>query len=914
MIDVYVIKTAGPTPGTTLAEGQYTVTYTAKDSEGVQVTCSFSFTVVVRRCSKDFTSTSNGIVLCQPTDYPNIYGSECFYVCNDGYELVGVSRLECGINQDWSASKPACMAISCGSPPSVPNGNLNCTANTYSSTCVLSCSDGYQVDADFTVRCQANKNWTTPGKCLDVEPPTINCLPNIHVHAGPMLSEVNVSLPLPNTTDNSGADLVISSDLQPGSLFAVGDTPVIYTAIDDANNIGRCVTLVSVTVKRCSNYTAIPNSITTCSHGNAYGSVCTTTCNQGYEIESATTQTCLEDQTWSGVTPVCKPRVCGALPVVANGNLVCPNGQTFQSICHLNCGPGFKALTPLTVTCDISIQWTPPGTCLDIEPPVFPNGCQADFEVFAAKLGENTHVTYQYPNVTDNSGLSVILVSAPPSGSSFNNGTTTVNITAKDETGNLASCTFDIIVKSKSCPTPHLDNTETIVYNCTRGYVYGAECTLSCSKGTPVIGSPKITCDVEGSQTDVQWVWSGNSKPHCISHACSVLPIPANGAMSCEKLSPAGEVCAIMCSTNFTYPASAPEQYICFPSNGLWSPYSFVPDCNVRIEPGVLITKPSAHFYSGTCKSNSSEIEENFNQIMSSLGLQDACDNQCTINKVEVTCGSVTNARRKKRARMPYEYTISPVISFGKLNATSPVSYFNHLVNSVSEHLMNLSLAGKFQMPGIGTFYSFSRGGRTYSCQPGMKFIPRTMACAGCGPGHMYSNLTSRCVACSSGTYQDKDISFSCSPCPSGSSTKRPMSTSLNQCEDICRPGTFSASGIQPCDLCPVGTYQSSYGMKSCTSCPFEMFTSLPGKESEEECQFFDVRITDFSPRPIIHLSDPTLMTFTFMSWFSSVSTSEISTLTFSIGSDPTEDAFLAFDTIRILIKPGEINRFSKLR
>ena len=34
-----------------------------------------------------------------------------------------------------------------------------------------------------------------------------------------------------------------------------------------------------------------------------------------------------------------------------------------------------------------------------------------------------------------------------------------------------------------------------------------------------------------------------------------------------------------------------------------------------------------------------------------------------------------------------------------------------------------------------------------------------------------------------------------------------------------CEPGTFSESGFQPCEPCPLGTYQSDKGRTSCISC-----------------------------------------------------------------------------------------------
>ncbi|XP_059154886.1 sushi, von Willebrand factor type A, EGF and pentraxin domain-containing protein 1-like [Physella acuta] len=782
--NIGVAQTQGVSPGTQFAEGSYTISYSATDSQGATVYCSFSFRVIVRRCPSDYTSTEHGVVSCQPSNNPNIYGSQCSYNCAEGYERVGSSLVECGSNQMWNYAKPLCRVISCGTPPTVENGVLRCTSTTYQSTCDLSCNAGYMSDTSI-IRCQANKQWTVPGKCIDTEPPMIQCQSKIDVYAGPKLSKPSVYWTTPNATDNSGLVLDLTSDIQPGSLFDIGQTPVTFTAKDATNNIAVCVTAVNVTVKLCLNYPSIQNAAVKCSHGNAFGSECTTTCNQGYEIESTSTQTCLDNQTWSSTKPLCKPRVCSVPPLVANGNIVCPNGQTYQSVCNLSCNHGYQALSPSTIQCNINIQWTQIGSCLDVEPPSFPTGCPASFEVPAARLGESTYVTYQYPNVTDNSGQSVVVVGSPVSGARFNIGTTTVNITATDAQGNSKTCLFEITIKSRECPAPNLDNTGTIFYNCSSGYVYGAECTMNCVEGNPVIGPGSIVCDTSINTNGIQWVWSGNNKPYCKAQTCSRLPSPTNGAMSCEKLSPAGEVCAIMCNANFTYPASAPEQYMCFPSMGIWNPTTFVPGCTVRTRPGQLITKPNIYFFSGTCNTNRTDIKENFREIMLNLGLEDVCENRCSVDNIDVTCGPVTNAKRKKRSDMHFEYKISAYITFGQLNASSPLRYMKDLVSSVNDHLEMTLNSRVVHSPILGMHDMIERGEAVIVCEPGTLFIYRTMSCAGCGPGHMYTNETNSCTACPPGTYQDQEISFSCRPCPSGTYTKQGKATSLSQCKEM---------------------------------------------------------------------------------------------------------------------------------
>ena len=39
---------------------------------------------------------------------------------------------------------------------------------------------------------------------------------------------------------------------------------------------------------------------------------------------------------------------------------------------------------------------------------------------------------------------------------------------------------------------------------------------------------------------------------------------------------------------------------------------------------------------------------------------------------------------------------------------------------------------------------------------------------------------------------------------------------------ELCRPGTYSASGYEPCNDCPYNHYQTEYGATECILCSNE--------------------------------------------------------------------------------------------
>ena len=52
----------------------------------------------------------------------------------------------------------------------------------------------------------------------------------------------------------------------------------------------------------------------------------------------------------------------------------------------------------------------------------------------------------------------------------------------------------------------------------------------------------------------------------------------------------------------------------------------------------------------------------------------------------------------------------------------------------------------------------------------------------------------------------------------------------------MCVPGTYSASGVEPCKPCAKGYYQPEGGKLSCFPCKGKMSTYGPGAKSEADC------------------------------------------------------------------------------
>ena len=54
-----------------------------------------------------------------------------------------------------------------------------------------------------------------------------------------------------------------------------------------------------------------------------------------------------------------------------------------------------------------------------------------------------------------------------------------------------------------------------------------------------------------------------------------------------------------------------------------------------------------------------------------------------------------------------------------------------------------------------------------------------------------------------------------------------------------CPAGSFSTTGLAPCEPCPIGTYQGESGSKLCIKCEFDQVTNAIGSLNKDECGEF---------------------------------------------------------------------------
>lgn len=305
-------------------------------------------------------------------------------------------------------------------------------------------------------------------------PPTLNCPANITQSTDVGQCAAIVSYTIPTASDNCPGATVQCSPAS-GSSFTKGITTVTCTATDAAMNTAQCSFSVTVNDTQAPTITC-PSNITV-----------PATAGQCQAVVSYTTPTVSDNCSGVGI-PTCIPA----------------SGATFQT-------------GTTTVNCSVTDAAGNANTCLftvtvnDTQNPTI--SCPGNMTVPTTTGQCQTVVTYPAISVSDNcSGVSTPSC-VPPSGSTFQKGTTTVNCSVTDAANNSANCSFTVTVNDTekpviACPANITQSTDANQCSAVVSYTTPTatdNCSGATVQCTPASGStfPKGLTTVSCVATDV---------------------------------------------------------------------------------------------------------------------------------------------------------------------------------------------------------------------------------------------------------------------------------------------------------------------------------------------------------------------------------------------------------------------------
>jgi subtilisin-like proprotein convertase family protein len=377
---------------------------------------------------------------------------------------------------------------------------------------------------------------------LDVEDPVITCPADITVSNSSGLCEAVVTFNA-SATDNCNATLSYAP--ASGSAFPVGTTTVTATATDDYGNTDVCTFTVTVTDTEFPTYTGCPSNITINTSGSC-------------------------DQVVSWTAPTASDNCLGVASSSSHnpGDLF-PVGTTIVTYTAID------AVGNTTIcTFDVIVE--------DNEDPVIT--CPADITVTANSAGCAAVATFS-ATVTDN--CSATLSYSPVSGSVFS-GTTPVTVTATDPSGNISTCTFNVIVVNDLVAS---SSATTIL--CNGG---SATVTVSAVGGTaPYTGEGTFTVTAgthNYTVTDANGCTSSTSitvtEPAALVASSSATAILCNGGSATVTVSAVGGTAPYTGEGTFTVTAGT-HNYTVTDANGCTSSTSIT-----VTEPAALVASSSA--------------------------------------------------------------------------------------------------------------------------------------------------------------------------------------------------------------------------------------------------------------------------------------------------------------------------------
>ena len=249
----------------------------------------------------------------------------------------------------------------------------------------------------------------------DSEPPVIaGCPADISVVNTPGSCGAFVTWTPPVATDNCSGLSFVSTD-NPGDFFDLGVTTVTYIATDTAGNATTCSFNITVTDSEAPTFFNCPANITVNTANNA----------------------CTRSVSW---IPPSVSENCGTLTITASHT----PGHTFS-----------LGTTTVTYTATDGVGNTAvcsfDVTVVDNQFPVI-NNCPSNRTVTAvAGTCASAAVSWTAPTASDNcSGVTLTSNYAP--GSTFPVGTTQVIYTSTDGSGNITTCSFNVVVTDTEAP------------------------------------------------------------------------------------------------------------------------------------------------------------------------------------------------------------------------------------------------------------------------------------------------------------------------------------------------------------------------------------------------------------------------------------------------------------------------------
>jgi gliding motility-associated-like protein len=456
--------------GTSFNVGTTTVQYILTDISNNMDTCTFEVTVIDNQnpvwqsCPTNITANADlpgcraqvnwsiplpsdncGIVQIitshNPNDTFNIGTTPVSYIAIDAAGNVGSCSFLITVQDNTPPAIVCPVDISIGTDAGLCTGTATWNSIPITDNCDLfptvSCDfnsgDSFPIGTT-TVTCTASDISGNTNICTfnvtvtDSEPPMVSgCPPNLTINTDQNTCQAIFSWTEPVFTDACSNPVSVSSTHSPGDTFQVGTTTIFYIGIDASGNSTTCSFDITVVDNQAPVIIDCPNSMTVPSMVKECGNVVTWT-------PPFATDDC--DNTVV-VTPDIPPGSFFPVGVTTVTYIATDNSGNMDS-CSFDVT--VEDITPPEFLCFENIV-------IGIDGTIVSDNSGAIISITPNASCDSITIDYLLPPVEDNCTIdSFGLINGLPSGGVFPGGTTTITYLAIDDSGNSATCNFDIII------------------------------------------------------------------------------------------------------------------------------------------------------------------------------------------------------------------------------------------------------------------------------------------------------------------------------------------------------------------------------------------------------------------------------------------------------------------------------------
>nr|XP_060465550.1 sushi, von Willebrand factor type A, EGF and pentraxin domain-containing protein 1 [Panthera onca] len=281
------------------------------------------------------------------------------------YTLAGPDTIECLANGKWNGSNQQCLAVSCDEPPNVEHASPETAHRLFGDIAFYYCSDGYSLADNSQLLCNAQGKWV---------PPEGQAMPRCIAHFCEKPPSVSYSILESVSKAKFAAGSVVSFKCTEGFVL---NTSAKIECLRGGQWSPSPMSIRCIPV-RCGEPPSILNGYASGSN-YSFGAIVAYSCNRGFYIKGEKKSTCEATGQWSSPTPTCHPVSCSEPPKVENGFLEHATGRIFESEARYRCNPGYKAVGSPVFVCQANRHWysESPLSCIPLncgKPPPIQNG------------------------------------------------------------------------------------------------------------------------------------------------------------------------------------------------------------------------------------------------------------------------------------------------------------------------------------------------------------------------------------------------------------------------------------------------------------------------------------------------------------------------------------------------------------